>query len=112
MPTSSQTGVHASAGQIAIATRLAQGLEAKGGTEMLPALKAALADAAASGDAGTVRQIVFLTDGEISNEAEMLAMLGQDGGRSHVFMVGIGSAPNDYLMSRLATMGRGTYTHV
>jgi Ca-activated chloride channel family protein len=104
--------VPASADQVAIATRFAQGLEAKGGTEMLPALKAALADAAASGDAGMVRQIIFLTDGEISNEAEMLALLGQDGGRSHVFMVGIGSAPNDYLMSRLATMGRGTYTHV
>ncbi|MEO8375086.1 MAG: marine proteobacterial sortase target protein, partial [Sphingomonas bacterium] len=104
--------VPASADQVAIATRFAHGLEAKGGTEMLPALKAALADAAASGDAGMVRQIIFLTDGEISNEAEMLALLGQDGGRSHVFMVGIGSAPNDYLMSRLATMGRGTYTHV
>jgi Ca-activated chloride channel family protein len=104
--------VPASADQVAIATRFAQGLQANGGTEMLPALKAALADAASSGDAGTVRQIVFLTDGEISNEAEMLATLGQDGGRSHVFMVGIGSAPNDYLMSRLATMGRGTYTHV
>ena len=65
---------------------------------MLPALKAALADAAASGDAGMVRQIIFLTDGEISNEAEMLALLGQDGGKSHIFMVGIGSAPNDYLM--------------
>jgi len=104
--------VPASADQVAIATRFAQGLQANGGTEMLPALKAALADAAASGDAGTVRQIIFLTDGEISNEAEMLATLGQDRGRSHVFMVGIGSAPNDYLMSRLATMGRGTYTHV
>jgi Ca-activated chloride channel family protein len=104
--------VPASADQVAIATRFAQGLQANGGTEMLPALKAALADAAASGDSGTVRQIIFLTDGEISNEAEMLATLGKDGGRSHVFMVGIGSAPNDYLMSRLSTMGRGTYTHV
>lgn len=104
--------VPATADQVAIATRFAKGLQANGGTEMLPALKAALADAAASGDAGTVRQVIFLTDGEISNEQEMLATLGQDAGKSHVFMVGIGSAPNDYLMSRLATMGRGTYTHV
>ena len=94
------------------AKRFAEQLEASGGTEMLPALKAALADAAASGDAATLRQIVFLTDGEISNEQEMLATLARDGGRSHVFLVGIGSAPNDYLMSRMATVGRGTYTHV
>jgi Ca-activated chloride channel family protein len=104
--------VPATADQLATATRFAEGLEASGGTEMLPALKAALADAAASGDAGTVRQIVFLTDGEISNEQEMLATLGADGGRSHVFLVGIGSAPNNYLMSRMATIGRGAYTNI
>jgi Ca-activated chloride channel family protein len=104
--------VPATADQVATATRFAEGLEARGGTEMLPALKAALADAAASGDARTVRQIVFLTDGEISNEQEMLATLGADGGRSHVFLVGIGSAPNNYLMSRMATIGRGAYTNI
>lgn len=104
--------VAATPAQVALATRFAQGLEADGGTEMLPALRAALADAAASGDAATLRQVVFLTDGAISNEQEMLATLAADGGRSHVFLVGIGSAPNDYLMRRMATIGRGTYTHV
>lgn len=104
--------VPATADRIAAATRYAKGLEAAGGTEMLPALKAALADAAATGDASTVRQIVFLTDGAISDEAEMLATLAQDGGRSHVFLVGIGSAPNNFLMSRMASVGRGTYTNI
>ncbi len=104
--------VAATPDQVALASRFAEGLEAKGGTEMLPALKAALADAAVRGDASMLRQIIFLTDGEISNEQEMLAVLAADGGRSHVFLVGIGSAPNDYLMSRMATLGRGTYTHV
>ena len=33
-------------------------------------------------------------------------------GRSRVFMVGIGSAPNTYLMTRAAELGRGTYTHI
>jgi Ca-activated chloride channel family protein len=98
--------------QVALAKRFAEGLEARGGTEMLPALKAALNDAAASGGPSALRQVIFLTDGEISNEQEMLATLGQDGGRSHIFFVGIGSAPNDYLMSRMASIGRGTYTHV
>jgi Ca-activated chloride channel family protein len=104
--------VAATPDQVALARRFANGLEAAGGTEMLPALKAALQDAAASGGAVALRQVIFLTDGEVSNEQEMLAALGQDGGRSHVFFVGIGSAPNDYLMSRMASIGRGTYTHV
>jgi Ca-activated chloride channel family protein len=104
--------VRATPDQVALARRFAEALEASGGTEMLPALKAALADAATTGGPLTLRQVIFLTDGAISNEQEMLATLARDVGRSHVFLVGIGSAPNDYLMSRMATFGRGTYTHV
>ena len=33
-------------------------------------------------------------------------------GRSRVFMVGIGSAPNSFLMNRAAELGRGTFTHI
>lgn len=106
--------VAATPDQVELARRFAGSLEAQGGTEMLPALKAALADAATGGgsDPEVLRQIVFLTDGEISNEREMIAAIGADAGRSHVFMVGIGSAPNDYLMERMATLGGGIYTHV
>jgi Ca-activated chloride channel family protein len=98
--------------QVDVAIRFARSLEASGGTEMLPALKAALADAASTGDASTVRQIIFLTDGEVSNEEEMAAAIAADGGRSHLFPVGIGSAPNNYLMARMASMGHGTYTNI
>ena len=101
----------ATAEQVALAGRFADGLEARGGTEMLPALQAALVDDTPR-DTGRVRQVIFLTDGSISNEAEMLAALGQDRGRSRVFMVGIGSAPNTFLMSRMAELGRGTFTHI
>ncbi|TCM15687.1 Ca-activated chloride channel family protein [Novosphingobium sp. PhB165] len=104
--------VAATPDQVALAKRFAESLEARGGTEMLPALKAALEDAGTGGGADALRQIVFLTDGEISNEREMMAAIGADGGRSHVFMVGIGSAPNDYLMERMSTFGGGVYTHV
>ncbi len=89
-----------------------EGLEASGGTEMLPALQAALEGAANSPDPKAVRQVIFLTDGSISNEKEMIAAIGADKGRSHIFLVGIGSAPNNYLMSRMANMGRGTYTNI
>lgn len=106
--------VAATPDQVALATRFAESLEARGGTEMLPALKSALEDAGTGGGTNPdiLRQIVFLTDGEISNEREMMAAIGEDGGRSHVFMVGIGSAPNDFLMERMSTLGGGVYTHV
>lgn len=100
----------ASAEQVEIARKFTAGLEAAGGTEMLPALKAALVDAHPSGKG--VRQIVFLTDGDLSNEKDMMAEIAAHGGRSRVFMVGIGSAPNTYLMRRMAEAGRGTYTNI
>jgi Ca-activated chloride channel family protein len=104
--------VPASREQVETAVRFARSLEATGGTEMLPALKAALKDAAATGGPGMTRQIIFLTDGDISNEEEMAAAIAADGGKSHVFPVGIGSAPNNYLMARMAAMGGGTYTNI
>lgn len=33
-------------------------------------------------------------------------------GDARVFTVGIGSAPNSYLMTRAAEIGRGTFTHI
>jgi Ca-activated chloride channel homolog len=102
--------VTATPDQVALAERFTRALEAGSGTEMLPALRAALVDPS-PGDA-RVRQIIFLTDGEVSNEAEMIAALSRNRGRSHAFMIGIGSAPNDYLMTRMAEVGRGSYTHI
>jgi len=86
-------------------------LVADGGTEMVPALAMALADAAGKGR-GTVRQVIFLTDGAIGNENQVFDLLAQARGRSRIFMVGIGSAPNGHLMVRAAEIGRGTYTHI
>ncbi|BAV64839.1 marine proteobacterial sortase target protein [Sphingobium cloacae] len=103
--------VPATAEQIALARRFTEGLEANGGTEMLPALQSALIDSRPA-DMQGVRQIVFLTDGDISNEKEMMAAIAAKAGRSRIFMVGIGSAPNQYLMRRMAEAGRGTFTNV
>jgi Ca-activated chloride channel family protein len=103
--------VSATPEQIALARRFTEGLEADGGTEMLPALVAALEDNGPTDDQ-SVRQVVFLTDGNLSNEKEMMATIAAKGGRSRIFMVGIGSAPNNFLMHRMAETGRGTYTNV
>jgi Ca-activated chloride channel homolog len=93
------------------ATSFVGALQAAGGTEMVPAMRAALTDQA-SGDANYVRQVVFLTDGAIGNEQQLFDTLTAMRGRSRVFMVGIGSAPNTFLMTRAAELGRGTFTHI
>jgi Ca-activated chloride channel family protein len=93
------------------ATSFVGALRAEGGTEMVPAMRAALTDNAA-GDANNVRQVVFLTDGAIGNEQQLFDTITAMRGRSRVFMVGIGSAPNTFLMTRAAELGRGTFTHI
>jgi Ca-activated chloride channel family protein len=103
--------VPADAANLARARGFVEALQARGGTEMLPPLKAALADPR-PGEAKTLRQVVFLTDGAIGNEQQLLDTIAAERGRSRVFMVGIGSAPNSYLMNRAAELGRGTFTHI
>ena len=56
--------------------------------------------------------MVFLTDGAIGNEQQLFDTIAAMRGRSRVFMVGIGSAPNTFLMTRAAELGRGTFTHI
>src|SRR5699024_952649 len=101
--------VKATPDNLDIASQYTHGLQASGGTEMLPALKKALAGGSGDDGDGRIRQVIFLTDGAISNERQMLAAIGRDDGRSRIFTIGIGSAPNEYLMSRMASVGRGSY---
>lgn len=103
--------VVANKGNVERARAFVAGLEARGGTEMVPAMRAALADPR-PGDEGFVRQVVFLTDGAIGNEQQLFDAIAASRARSRVFMVGIGSAPNAHLMSRAAELGRGTFTHI
>ena len=103
--------VPADAAHIGQATSFVNALQAAGGTEMVPAMRAALTDTTHD-DAASLRQVVFLTDGEIGNEQQLFETITGMLGRSRVFMVGIGSAPNTYLMTRAAELGRGAYTHI
>jgi len=84
-------------------------LGAEGGTEMAPALALALDDRQGS---GLVRQVVFVTDGCVGNEEQLFAMIQRGLGRSRLFTVGIGSAPNSHFMEQAARCGRGTFTYV
>ena len=103
--------VPADATHLGRATAFVSALEANGGTEMVPAMRAALTDDGGD-DANNVRQVVFLTDGAIGNEQQLFETITAMRGRSRVFMVGIGSAPNTYLMTRAAELGRGAFTHI
>lgn len=103
--------VAADAANIARARGFVSALEARGGTEMVPAMVAALKDTGGE-DTRYLRQVVFLTDGAIGNEQQLFDAITQSRGRSRIFMVGIGSAPNTYLMTRAAELGRGTFTHI
>jgi len=88
-----------------------ESLTADGGTEMLPALEAALRDQGPIAD-GAIRQVVFLTDGAIGNEEQLFKAIAAERGKARVFTVGIGSAPNSFFMDKAAEIGRGTYTHI
>jgi Ca-activated chloride channel family protein len=105
------TSVPADREHLGQATSFVGALQANGGTEMVPAMRAALCDTSGD-DSGHVRQVVFLTDGAIGNEQQLFETIGALRGRSRVFMVGIGSAPNTYLMTRAAELGRGAFTHI
>ena len=105
------TSVPADRENIDRAKAFVNALNANGGTEMIPPMRAALLDANRS-DTKHLRQVVFLTDGAIGNEEQLFATISKGLGRSRVFMVGIGSAPNSYLMTRAAELGRGTFTHI
>ncbi|WP_438752755.1 marine proteobacterial sortase target protein [Pararhizobium sp. O133] len=84
-------------------------LTADGGTEMLPALEAALRTQGSVAP-GALRQVVFLTDGAIGNEEQLFAEISKNRGDARVFTVGIGSAPNTHFMAKAAEIGRGTFT--
>ncbi len=86
-----------------------RGLTADGGTEMLPALEAALRTQGPVA-AGALRQVVFLTDGAIGNEGQLFQEIQNNRGDARVFTVGIGSAPNSHFMTKAAEYGRGTFT--
>ena len=84
-------------------------LQANGGTNIAHALGLALNP---SHDDSRVRQIVFLTDGAVANEAQLFAQIKQGLGDSRLFTVGIGSAPNSHFMRKAALAGRGSFTYI
>jgi len=84
-------------------------LGARNGTNMMPALTAALVD---HDQPTPLRQVVFITDGCVGNEDALFGAISRQLGRSRLFTVGIGSAPNAHFMERAASFGRGSSTFI
>ena len=99
----------ATADRIAEAKSWVAKLRADGGTEMVPPLTFALDGTETP---GVLRQVVFMTDGGVSNEEDLFRLIAARLGSTRLFTVGIGSAPNGHFMTRAAELGRGTFTYV
>ena len=98
----------ASPESVAAGRRYVQGLEAGGGTEMLPALLTVMKKRETP---GYLRHIVLLTDGDLGNEEQIFGALRHDLGNARLYTVAIGSAPNFFLATKMAQFGRGSFTH-
>jgi Ca-activated chloride channel family protein len=101
--------LQATAENVSAARRYVHHLEAGGGTEMLPALIHLMTKPQTPDH---VRTIILLTDGDLGNEEQIFAAMRQNLGNSRLYTVGIGSAPNIFLASKMAQFGRGTFTHI
>jgi Ca-activated chloride channel homolog len=101
--------VQASRSRILEAKRWVGRLQAGGGTVMGPSLEMAMRDPVPS---GFLRQIVFVTDGLISNETEVLEQVHGQVGNSRLFTVGIGHGVNSAFLRQLADTGRGSHTMI
>lgn len=95
--------------RLSSAHNMIDGLSAGGGTEMFEPLRHALNS---HSDEHYLKQVIFITDGAIGNEAELFKMINKDINNTRLFTVAIGSAPNSYFMNKAADFGRGSYTMI
>lgn len=84
-------------------------LQANGGTDMQPALETALSLPEMP---DLMRQLVFITDGAVGNEQQLLTLVADKLGASRMFTVAIGHAPNSWFMRKTAEIGRGSFVHI
>ncbi len=86
-------------------------IDADGGTEMYKPIDFAL-NSRDSESENYLRQIVFITDGQAGNERAIFSTVESDIDNDRFFTIGIGSAPNSYLLTKLADFGRGVFTYI
>lgn len=75
-----------------------------GGTEVMRPLKQVLEQPAAK---GYLKEILLITDGDVGNEAQIVALAGTHAGTARIFPVGIGHGPNEFVLAALARACNG-----
>jgi Ca-activated chloride channel homolog len=101
--------VPASRDAVEKARRFVSGLQANGGTTMLPALQVAFRKLS---PAGLVPQVIFATDGQLDDQGSVVQFLRANLGGRRLFPVAIGVAPNAQLLRQLAALGSGSFTQI
>ncbi len=100
--------VPATAANLAQAQAFLASRRGGGGTEMMKAIRAALAP---SGDRDAVRIVCFMTDGYVGNDMEIISEIRRNSG-ARIFSFGIGSSVNRFLLDKMADEGRGEVEYV
>lgn len=80
-----------------------------GGTEMLAALRKVLEFPK---DPARLRIVLFMTDGFIGDDPQILAFVKEHLNGSRIFPLGVGSSPNRYLLEELAVLGKGAAQYI
>ena len=94
---------------VLLGRRVIEGLSGGGGTEMLDALRKVLEFPK---DPERLRIVMFMTDGYIGNDDQILGFVRDHLNNSRIFPLGVGSSVNRHLMEELAVLGRGTVQYV
>jgi Ca-activated chloride channel family protein len=88
-------------------------VDARGGTELDPAMKETLDLIARRKEAqGRVPVVVILTDGQVGNESAVFHRVQTEGGDARFFTVGIDTAVNEAFLKRVSSLGGGSCTCV
>lgn len=95
----SATQEHIKSGQ-----QYVDGLTADGGTEAMTAIDQAFR---IQPQPGTMRIVVFLTDGYIGNEAQILEAIHKQLADARIYALGVGTSTNRYLLEEMAQAGKG-----
>lgn len=96
--------VPATAAHVRDAAKFIDQIQTRGGTRMLPVIQTALNWPA---DPKRLRIIFMTTDGYIGNETEIIEEVHKSLGDARLFMLGVGSSVNRWVIDRMAEEGRG-----
>jgi Ca-activated chloride channel family protein len=91
------------------ALRFVDDMQANGGTEMNRAINAAFDQRQPE---NATRIVVFLTDGYIGDERNVISSIARRSGDARIFAFGVGTAVNRFLLEAAAREGRGYVRYV